>query len=79
MQEMKEKKRTAHTTNNSPVGSRKQLPKMGLAMTHNIKTEKIKSIPCKHSNCDDIDEPRKEESEILGPGTYNPNPDAIHR
>ena len=43
----------------------------GLAITSNIKQEKIPSIPY---------EPRKEESiELVGPATYNPNLDSVHK
>lgn len=41
----------------------------GLAITNNIKQEKVPSIPF---------EPRKEETiEKVGPGTYNPNMDSV--
>jgi hypothetical protein len=43
----------------------------GLAITSNIKHDRVPSIPF---------EPRREETaEVVGPATYDPNQDAIHR
>ena len=53
----------------------------GLAITSNIKQERIPSIPCKNKFFyTNLVEPRKEETaEVVGPATYDPNPDVTHR
>lgn len=56
----------------------------GLAITTNIKHDRVPSIPCNWFNkiliLIFIVEPRKEETvEKVGPGTYDPNLDAIHK
>jgi hypothetical protein len=48
----------------------------GLAITSNIKHDRVPSIPCKFVkfNLSIVVEPRKEETaEVVGPATYDPN------
>jgi hypothetical protein len=53
----------------------------GLAITSNIKHDRVPSIPCRSKSfLQNVVEPRKEETaEVVGPATYNPNQDAVHK